>query len=315
MHVTSAKAVTGIPPAEQDVTLELSDGRKLTYATLGAPAGPVVVVLDGPGSRGLARAAAPAATALGVRLLAPDRPGAGGSTAAPRRAITDWPSDHAVLLDALEVDRAGLLAQSAGTPFALAVATALSPRTTGLALMGAVAPLDDPATFAETGKQLRTALTLARRAPWLLRALLRLAAHGARRDPEKAARKFVKGSPPADAAQLKDPALWALHVQATAEILALSDGFANELRPLASPWGLDPAAITVPVALWSGADDTTHPTTHSRRLAALIGDAPVTVVPDTATFGLLPHIPDALRLAIGQATQEPGHESGSRPQG
>jgi pimeloyl-ACP methyl ester carboxylesterase len=315
MHIMSAKAVTGIPPAEHDATLELSDGRRLTYATLGAPSGPVVVVLDGPGSRGLARAAAPAATALGVRLVAPDRPGAGGSTAAPRRAITDWPRDHAALLEALGVDRAGLLAQSGGTPFALAVATALAPRTTGLALIGAVAPLDDPATFAETGKQLRTALTLARRTPWLLRAVLRAAARGALRDPEKAARKFIKGIPPSDAAQLKEPALWALHVQATAEILARPDGFADELQLLAAPWDLDPATITVPVALWSGAEDTTHPTTHSRRLAALMGDAPVTVVPDTATFGLLPHYPDALRFAIGQATQELGRERGSRPQG
>jgi pimeloyl-ACP methyl ester carboxylesterase len=63
---------------------------------------------------------------------------------------------------------------------------------------------------------------------------------------------------------------------------------------------VDPAAITVPVAFWSGACDTMHPTSHSRRLAALIGGARVSVVPDAATFGLLPHYPDALRFAIGR---------------
>lgn len=303
MHIISAKAGAAAGPAERDATLQLADGRTLTYATLGADgavaAAPVVVVLDGPGSRGLARAAAPAATALGIRLVAPDRPGAGGSTATPGRRLTDWPQDHAALLDALGVERAGVLAQSGGTPFALAVGAALPSRTSGIAFMGAVAPLDDPAAFAETGRQLRTALTLARRAPWLLRLGLRASARGARRDPEKAARRFVKGVPAVDAEALRDPELWALHVRATAEILARPDGFADEVRLLSAPWGVDPAAISVPAAFWSGDGDTIHPTSHSRRLAALMHDAPVTVVPGTATFGLLPFYPDALRFACG----------------
>src|SRR5688500_8520236 len=64
---------------EREAELELADGRRLTYATFGAAEGPLVVVLDGPGSRGLARAAAPAAQRLGLRLVAPDRPGFAGS--------------------------------------------------------------------------------------------------------------------------------------------------------------------------------------------------------------------------------------------
>jgi pimeloyl-ACP methyl ester carboxylesterase len=214
--------------------------------------------------------------------------------------VTDWPHDHAELLDALGIERAGVLAQSGGTPFALAVGAALPSHTSGIAFMGAVAPLEDPAAFAETGRQLRTALTLARRAPWLLRLGLRAAARGARRDPEKAARKFVKGVPAADARALEDPELWALHVRATAEILAHPDGFVDEVRLLSAPWCVDPAAISVPAAFWSGDGDTIHPTSHSRRLAALMHDAQVTVVPDTATFGLLPFYPDALRFACGQ---------------
>lgn len=319
MHIISAKAAGGAPSDERDGVLRLADGRTLTYALLGAgpeagdggaqrAAGPeagdggapLVVVLDGPGSRGLARAAAPAASALGIRLVAPDRPGAGGSTAAPGRTIADWAEDHAALLDALGAERAGVLAQSGGTPFALAVGAALAARTSGLAFMGAVAPLDDPAAFAETGRQLRTALTLARRAPWLLRLGLRASARGARRDPERAARRFAKGLPAADAKALADPALWALHVRATAEVLARPDGFADEVRLLAAPWGVDPAQITVPAAFWSGDGDTIHPTSHSRRLAAQLHGAAVTVVPDTATFGLLPHYPDALRFAVGE---------------
>ena len=86
------------------------------YTNLGAPAGPLVVVLDGPASRGLAHAAAASAARLGIRLVAPDRPGVRSSTPAPDRGIADWPQDHAALLDALGVPRAGILSQSGGTP-------------------------------------------------------------------------------------------------------------------------------------------------------------------------------------------------------
>lgn len=283
------------------IPITLPDGRTLTYLALGAPAGPAVVVLDGPGSRGLGRAADAAARTLGLRLVVPDRPGAGGSDALPGRTIAGWAADHAALLDALGLERAGLLGQSGGTPYALAAAAALPARTTGLALLGAVAPFEDPATLAEASRQLRTSVALGRRAPWLLRAGLRLAARSAAKDPEKPARRFAKDLPPADLAVLEDPALWQVHVTATAEILARPDAVADEIVLLGRPWDVDLGAITAPAALWSGAADTTHPTSISRRLATLLGGPPVTVVPEAATFGLLPVYPDALRHAAGAA--------------
>jgi pimeloyl-ACP methyl ester carboxylesterase len=61
-------------------TIELKDGRTLSYAELGS--GEPVLVLDGPGSRGVARAAA----REGYRLIAPDRPGWAKST--PKADVT-----------------------------------------------------------------------------------------------------------------------------------------------------------------------------------------------------------------------------------
>jgi pimeloyl-ACP methyl ester carboxylesterase len=297
-------------PVERDARLQLPDGRTLSYATFGvAPGdsagpdgagdGPWVVVLDGPGSRGLARAAAPVAAALGLRLVAPDRAGFGTTTSAPQRGIGDWPADQAALLDALGAERAGVLGQSGGTPYALAAAAALGRRVTGLSLVGAVAPLDEPANLATVGRRVRGGAKLARRAPWLLRLALRGAARGARKDPEGAARKAVKGMPPADAAILEDPAMWALHVRATAEILGRPDAVAREIGLLARPWGIDLGAVGGPVALWSGTLDATHPTDHSRWLAARLGGAPVHVVPGAGTFALRAIYDDALRFAAG----------------
>lgn len=284
---------------EREALLALPDGRSLSYATYGAAAddGPLVVVLDGPGSRGLARAAGPVAATLGVRLAAPDRAGFGTTTSGPGRGIADWPADQAALLDALGAERAGVLAQSGGTPYALAAAGALSDRTVAVALIGALAPLDQPEPHATAGRQLRTATALARRAPWLLRTGLRAAARGARKNPERAARRAARDLPPADAAVLEDPALWAIHARATAEILARPDAIAHELSLLARPWGIELGGVACPVALWSGERDAVHPTTHSRWLAARLDDAPVEVVAGAATFGMLPIYADAVGFA------------------
>jgi len=300
MTAMSTPAHSPIDSPERDHELALPGGRRLSYAMLGAPAGPLVVVLDGPGSRGLARAAAPVAASLGIRLVAPDRPGFFASTPVPGRRIADWPADHAALLDALEPDRAGILAQSGGTPFALAMSIAMPERVTALALTAPVAPLGDPESLAEADRQLRTSAKLARRAPWLLRTMLRSAARQARKDPDKAAARAAKDLPPVDAEIMRDPAFWEMHKRATDEILSRPAAFVDEIRLIAGPWDLDFARCTVPVAMWSGDRDERHPTSHARRLAGWLGGAPVEVVPDAATFGLMPRYGDALRFATAR---------------
>lgn len=284
----------------RDAHVELPDGRRLGYTTYGADHGPVAIVLDGPASRGLAWAAAASAAAIGVRLVAPDRPGVRASTPAPDRGIADWPADHAALLDALGIQRAGILSQSGGTPYAIAAAAALARRTIALAGLGPIAPFDDQASVRELGGELRTAVRLARHAPWLLDALLRAFSRAAARDPERTARRVARDMPPADARVMEDPALWAVHERATAEILAQPRAVAHEIGLLARPWGVDAAGVRVPVSLWSGSRDTRHPLSQARRLAARIpGDVAVHIVPDAATFGLLPIYAQALRFATG----------------
>ncbi len=86
--------------------------------------------------------------------------------------------------------------------------------------------------------------------------------------------------------------MWAIHVQAVPEIFENRRGLVHELRILTSPWSIDPAEVTAPVALWVGAEDKAHPPAHSHALAALLGGARVTVVPDAWTFGLVRSFPD-----------------------
>src|SRR3712207_6351243 len=159
------------------------------------------------------------------------------------------------------------------------------------------------------GGQVRVALRLARRAPWLLRFMLRSTSKKTAKDPEKAAHRLAGEAPPADRVVLEDPAMMRLHVQSSAEILGRPEAIAREFGLLNRPWGVEPEAVSVPTALWVGDADKTHPVPTTRRLARRLGDRPVTVVPDAATFGLVAHYPDMLRFAAGLGRRSEEHTS------
>ena len=79
---------------------------------------------------------------------------------------------------------------------------------------------------------------------------------------------------------------------------------------LVRSWSIDYGRISAPAALWVGELDRTHPPRMSRRLATLLGEAPVTVVAGAATFAMLPCCPDLLRHAA--ALPEDGAPSGQQ---
>ncbi len=198
---------------EPDTNIALPDGRSLSYLLAGADGGPVVTVLDGPCSRGLGRALAATARELGIRLVIPDRPGSQGSTPKPGRTVADWPADHLTLMDALGIERFGIVTQSGGTPYGIAVAGVAPERVSAHSLLGAIAPLAEKDQWRAAGKDLKMAAFMSRRAPFLLRA-------GFRRQYKKlpdSAMGLFKG-PDAEVVQI--PWVNELFVPTTAELFA-----------------------------------------------------------------------------------------------
>jgi len=99
-------------------TLTLPDGRQMAYATFGDASGEPAFYCHGfPGSRLEAALLDDAARDLGVRVLAPDRPGYGGSDPSPDMGLADWPGDLRCLADALGIDEFLLIGVSGGAPF------------------------------------------------------------------------------------------------------------------------------------------------------------------------------------------------------
>src|SRR4051812_27778401 len=108
--------------------LTLPDGRELAYGIFGntasGPEAPTVLYFHGfPGSHHEAGLFAPAAARHGLRLIAPSRPGSDASSPHSKRRFADFAADVLALVDHLSVQRFTILAVSAGSPYALCLAT------------------------------------------------------------------------------------------------------------------------------------------------------------------------------------------------
>src|SRR3954452_21242937 len=82
---------------------------------------------------GFAWADEPAA-ALGLRVIAPDRPGVGRSTPGALGTVADYPARVAALADALGWERFAVWGYSGGGPYAVACAALLPDRVTTAAV-------------------------------------------------------------------------------------------------------------------------------------------------------------------------------------
>src|SRR5690349_15257334 len=114
-------------PRHHDVTTP--DGRTLAVLEAGPPQGLALVTHHGtPAAGRFFRPELESAEARGLRLLAFDRAGYGGSTPAPGRDVAAVAADVAAILDALGVDRFATYGWSGGGPHALACAALLPGR-------------------------------------------------------------------------------------------------------------------------------------------------------------------------------------------
>lgn len=82
--------------------------------------------------------------ALGVRLIAPDRPGYGLSEFQHGRKLVDWPSDVMALADRLGIGRFSVLGISGGGPYAVVCAAMLGHCLHKAAVVCGMGPADAP---------------------------------------------------------------------------------------------------------------------------------------------------------------------------
>jgi pimeloyl-ACP methyl ester carboxylesterase len=266
----------------------LSDGRRIGYAEFGAPGGRPILYCHGfPASRLDARLGHGAAVRLGLRLIAPDRPGYGLSDYQPGRRISDWPRDMLALADGLSLDRFAVLGISGGGPYAVACAAALADRITAVGIACGLGRVDLPGNSARMNPFARFSFALALRAPRLSRLLNRALAPALRDSPRWMLRLLSSRLPPADRKVLTDAGTFAIFADAFREGFRQGGrGAALDLTLLARPWEAALESIRVPFYLWHGEQDTTVPVEMGRWLARSVPGCRASFFPEDGHFSL-----------------------------
>lgn len=286
--------------------LQLRDGRTLAYAEYGDPGGTPLLFFHGtPGSRLQFRDTDEAGRRWKVRILAPDRPGYGESTASPGRTVGQYADDVRDLADHLGLRHFAVAGISGGGGYATACAARLPDRVSTAIVIAGMAPATK-AVMAQMRSKNRTVLRLARWAPWLLGPMMSRTATMLTNPTPKTLDRLAKGLPPVDAGMLRRPQVLATFAADTAESMRQGAGATVEdLRLYTRPYDFALEDIAVPVHLFHGDADANVPIAIGRDVASRIPGCQAAFTPGAGHLWFLDHMDEILSIASAAEQQPP----------
>jgi pimeloyl-ACP methyl ester carboxylesterase len=272
----------------------------MAYAEFGQRDGRPLVFCHGfPSSRLAGALLDGEARALGVRVIAPDRPGQGLSDYKRRRRIAHWPTDLAALADAIGLRRFAVLGVSAGGPYAAACAALLAERVSAVGIASGAPPRS-----ARTGTSARLpfASRVGRHLPTLQRIFLRRAAKKIASDAAGFLDKATSRLPASDRAVFQDPELRRIFADDLREAFRQGGrGPAADARAAHKGWGFRLEQIGVPVWLWHGQEDRNVPPALGRYLAERIpGSRAMFYRSEGHVSTFVNHVGEMLRTLMGR---------------
>jgi len=260
------------PIDDRGATLDLPDGRVLSFLEVGDPAGPLVLHHHGgPSSRLEAILFETAAREVGVRLVCIDRPGMGRSSPQQERSFEGWSRDLLAMADHLGARTFGVTGWSEGGPWAIAAAAQL-PRermrhATNIA-GGSYGTFGDnwAAPLQSKVDALGGRLALHFSPGFTL--MYSLLEYEVRRAPKSFVKQMLAALSDADRAVLADQVILEHFIDAAAECFAQGvDGLVRDAKVLYRAWSFDVRAIDRPVHFWQGMDDRLVPAEINHRVA------------------------------------------------
>lgn len=260
-------------PARRGTT-SVAAGRRLAWSEWGAEDCTPVLLSPGAATSGSLGLAAGVVERAGVRLLAVDRPGLGGSDPAPDRTLLDTATDLRALAAALALDRPAIIGFSQGAPLALACAALDA--VSAVAVVSGTDELAGPGLRGLLPAELRQLVELAEADPPAAEAMFR-----GMMTPASIAEMIRTASPEVDRAIYLAPAFAAAFAAAVDEgFVQGPDGYARDTLLAMQRWPFDLGAIRRPVHLWYGSHDASpfHSLDHGASLARRIPGATRSVV-------------------------------------
>jgi pimeloyl-ACP methyl ester carboxylesterase len=229
--------------------LTLADSRVLAWSEWGPPTGDPVLFLTGAGMARTLGFGQDHLEALDIRLIAPDRPGLGASSADPGKTLASVAGDIADLASSLGRTTLPVVAFSQGAPFAFAVAA--SSTASSLSIISGQDELYRPEFADRLPEQVTQMILHAQEDPVGFSAMLEGFA-----EPDGFYDLVLSMSSP------EDRAVYGTDPFASAYRQSLREGFRQGpkgyvLDTLAAltPWWIDLGRINCPVKLWYGGKD------------------------------------------------------------
>jgi pimeloyl-ACP methyl ester carboxylesterase len=288
--------------SERDNRIVLPGGRKLTYAEFGRRDGrPVLYFHGSPASRMEPLLIGDEVFAgLGLRVIAPDRPGMGGSDFLPGRRFTDWPADVVAIADALGLERFAVLGNSGGGLYVAVCAAKIPERLQAAVIVSGGWRMDWPEARKSLPFPNRMTLFLARWAQPVLRFLLGLMGGVSTGERDKELEQLKKRMPVEDYAAFAEPG----RLEAFGEMMSESlrqgpRGAAWDLGLYVRDFGFRLDDIRMPLTLFHGKRDTNAPIAMVHRAVAELPSAKLVAYDNEAHLSTLcnhmPEIAEALR--------------------
>lgn len=274
---------------KEDERIELPDGRGMGYAEYGDPAGRPVLFFHGwPSSRYQAAHLDAPARELGLRVLAPDRPGIGLSDPKPGRHFSDWPADAMAFAAALGLGPLRIFGISGGGPYTLACCAALGGRVERAAVVCGAPPLVDDTAREHLHWVYRGLAGMPRFRRRALAALLPVSRWMIARGPSSAPMSWMMRSVgPADREALHQLGGWEVVTRSYLEAIRSGrDAMLTEGELYLEPWDFRPEDIRVPLRFWHGRADANLPCEVACKLAERIPTAQGTWVADEGHYSL-----------------------------
>ncbi len=285
----------------RDQILQFSDGRQLGYAEYGTPDGkPVFFFQGGPSSRLFHHPDEGIAISSGARIITIDRPGYGLSSFQPGRTLLDWPDDINEMADALKLDSFAVAGISAGGPYVAACAYKIPARITNATIISGVGPTDLKIDTQKLYQKRQIAITLARKAPWMLRPLIWWF-QNPQRNPERYFRKTFEELSLPDQTILGRPEIKSMLIPNWLEGVRQGvRGFAWEGVIFAHPWGFPLEEISIPVSIWHGDADASIPLSMAEHVAKSIPNSRLRVIPKEGHFLLFKYWKEILDSCLAR---------------
>ena len=289
-----------MPTHELLETVELSDGRSLSFASFGDPAGRPVFYFHGfPGSRFEPQSNHEAYLKAGIRLLALDRPGIGYSTRKNKRQLLDWPDDVVEVAKILNLEKFSVLGVSGGGPYALACARAIPGYLDKVTVACGLGPMDAPNATSGMMLSNRILFSYGRFFPPLLRLSVSLMVRQLSSKPVKGFEKFVEGLPEPDRLVLSGTNAQELVLASAVEgVRQGSKPLLEEISIYSKFWGFELSDLNVPVSLFQGEADIDVPASMARYQAELIPNCELNLYPTDGHFSLLVNRIDEITASL-----------------